>query len=404
MSHRRSSRRSARPSRLRAAALVAATLLPAGARADDIAPATWADAPVASPAPRGSVAHATAKVRELSAFAAEHGRPAAAPAAADRPPMDREDPGSGYALVAWNTEPAAAPAAAAPQAFAPTATPAPTTVAPWLDSVATRPAAAPAPATPMPAPAPVMPSAAPAVPYPVAAPPATPYAQPYAQPAAQPYAQPAAPPAAAQPLPAPAQPAAPPPKTGTAAFIAAFQKPFSIFTKPAAPPKAAPAQPAQPASPPATPPAASPAAMAVQQPAPPAPAGADLHGSMPLGLEGYCPVALVDRGTWTEGRAQWGARHRGRTYLFAGADEQRAFLANPDRYAPALSGDDPVLAFDRGSSTPGQRRYGVTYQARVYLFASPETLAAFSADPARYATRIAMAERTPSPAGAPRTY
>jgi YHS domain-containing protein len=114
---------------------------------------------------------------------------------------------------------------------------------------------------------------------------------------------------------------------------------------------------------------------------------------MPLGMEGYCPVTLVDKGAWTEGRAQWGARHRGRTYLFAGETEQRAFLADPDRYAPALSGDDPVLAFDAGTSTPGQRRYGVTYQSRMYLFSSPETRAAFAADPDRYTGRVRMAEQ-----------
>jgi YHS domain-containing protein len=114
---------------------------------------------------------------------------------------------------------------------------------------------------------------------------------------------------------------------------------------------------------------------------------------MPLGLEGFCPVSLVDKGTWVEGRAQWGARHRGRTYLFAGAEQQRAFLADPDRYAPALSGDDPVLACDSGREVAGQRRYGVTYQSRTYLFSSPETRAAFAANPQRYTARVTIAER-----------
>lgn len=346
-------------------AFVSAAIL-AARRADELEHGNTATSTTAvtSPEPRGSIAHATAKVRELSAFAAEHGRPAVVATASDSPPSDRDDAGSRHALVAWNADPAATPNAAVAPA-------APTTVAPWLDSVAVRPAAA----AQIPAPA---------VPVPATAPPASP----------------APAPAATQPLPAPTQPAAPtPPKTGASAVIAAFQKPFSIFTKPAAPPKAPP-------TPPAVPPATPPAAVAAQQPAPPTPTTAsdDVHGSMPLGLEGYCPVALVDRGTWTEGRAQWGARHRGRTYLFAGPDEQRAFFANPDRYAPALSGDDPVLALDRGSSTPGQRRYGVTYQSRIYLFSSPETLSAFSADPARYAQRIAVAERTPPRAGAARTY
>lgn len=118
----------------------------------------------------------------------------------------------------------------------------------------------------------------------------------------------------------------------------------------------------------------------------------DQHGSMPVGLEGYCPVSLLDKGVWMEGRAQWGVRHRGRTYLFATAEQQTAFLADPDRYAPALSGDDPVLACDARKQVPGQRRYGVTYQSRMYLFSSPETRTSFAANPQRYTTSVHVAE------------
>ena len=115
---------------------------------------------------------------------------------------------------------------------------------------------------------------------------------------------------------------------------------------------------------------------------------------MPLGLEGYCPVTLAEKQVWTEGRPQYGARHRGRTYLFAGPDQQRAFLADPDRYAPALSGDDPVLAFEQGKSMPGQRRFGVVCQSRMYLFASPQTRDAFAANPEKYTGRVALAEQS----------
>ena len=110
-------------------------------------------------------------------------------------------------------------------------------------------------------------------------------------------------------------------------------------------------------------------------------------------------MTLTQKGAWTEGRAQYGARHRGRTYLFAGLEQQQAFLADPDRYAPALSGDDPVLAFESGKIAPGQRRYGVTYQSRMYLFSTPETRAAFAANPERYTTRVKLAEQ-PAPAAA----
>jgi YHS domain-containing protein len=172
------------------------------------------------------------------------------------------------------------------------------------------------------------------------------------------------------------QPAAPA-ATAASSLLATLQKPFTMFTRPAAPRKDQAA-------------AASPATAETAAPA--TPAEPDSYGSMPVGLEGYCPVMLAERGVWVEGRAQWGVRHRGRTYLFAGEQQQKAFLADPDRYAPALSGDDPVLAFDSGKSTPGQRRYGVTYQSRMYLFSSPETRDAFAANPQRYTAGTLVAE------------
>lgn len=187
----------------------------------------------------------------------------------------------------------------------------------------------------------------------------------------------AAPQAAA--LPATATPAEQKPekKSATDSFFAALKKPFTMFskTKDIADPQATAAT-SKPKN-----------AVAATTP--------DPSSSMPLGLEGYCAVSLAEKGQWVEGRAQWGARHRGRTYLFAGPEQQQAFLANPDRYAPALSGDDPVLACDTGKQIAGQRRYGVTYQARTYLFSSPETRTAFAANPQRYTTRVKLAEAVP---------
>jgi YHS domain-containing protein len=119
----------------------------------------------------------------------------------------------------------------------------------------------------------------------------------------------------------------------------------------------------------------------------------------PVGLDGFCPVTLAEQASWTEGRAQWGVQHRGRTYLFAGANEQQRFLANPDRYAPALAGDDVVLAFEAGNQIPGQRRYGVTYQGRIYLFSTLETRSRFAANPQAYASRVRLAENPGAASG-----
>jgi YHS domain-containing protein len=184
-------------------------------------------------------------------------------------------------------------------------------------------------------------------------------------------------------------------------FVTAFQKPFSIFSKSEKPAEPTTMPPARPTSPLAATPSttASPTTPLADS----APAGPDVHGSMPLGLEGYCPVTLAEKGVWTEGRAQWGVRHRGRTYLFAGPEQQQAFMASPDRYAPALSGDDPVAVVDQGKSLPGRRAYGVTYQSRMYLFSSSETRAQFAANPERYTAPVTLAER-PAPVDTTRRY
>jgi thiol-disulfide isomerase/thioredoxin/YHS domain-containing protein len=120
----------------------------------------------------------------------------------------------------------------------------------------------------------------------------------------------------------------------------------------------------------------------------------------PLGLDGYCPVTLVERSRtapqdprcWTRGDPKWGAVHRGITYLFLGAEEQRRFLQEPDRYAPALSGNDAVLAFGKGQLTPGRREFGIFFENRIYLFANMETLEKFQQNPRHFADEVRQAE------------
>jgi protein disulfide-isomerase len=120
-------------------------------------------------------------------------------------------------------------------------------------------------------------------------------------------------------------------------------------------------------------------------------------GSPPLGLDGFCPVTLVERHVWKEGDVRFGAIHHGRTYLFLSVAEQQRFLANPESFSPVMSGDDPVLALDQNKMVPGQRRHGVFFGSRIYLFSSEATLAEFSRNPGRYAPEITQARREGNP-------
>ena len=114
-------------------------------------------------------------------------------------------------------------------------------------------------------------------------------------------------------------------------------------------------------------------------------------GSPPLGFDGYCPVSMRTAWQWMPGDAKFGAIHRGRTYLFVGPQEQQQFLANPDYYAPALAGIDPVLAIDHKQNVPGLRDHSLDYDNQFYLFSSESTLQQFTANPERYASGVRQA-------------
>jgi len=118
-------------------------------------------------------------------------------------------------------------------------------------------------------------------------------------------------------------------------------------------------------------------------------------GVPPLGFDGYCPVSMRRNWKWTPGNPKYGAIHRGRTYWFAGPQEQQEFLANPDAYGPALAGIDPVLAIDHHQSVSGLREHSLDYDGQFYLFSSEATLQQFTSNPERYASGVRQAMGLP---------
>lgn len=244
-------------------------------------------------------------------------------------------------------------------------------------------------------------------------------------PPAPPTAPPAtSPPATSQPQAGPAQtPASVPPvlPAATAAVTAATMQAGLPALNPwvngprvdTAPPAAstapplvtAPAISPPPATSPAVSPPATPASAVASVPAPAAavkPAQQFIPASQapPIGLDGFCPVTLLetvaqnpnDRTAWRKGDKRFGAIHRGRTYLFVSADCQQRFLANPDGFAPALAGCDPVRFADRGEMIDGKRAYGlVTPDRRIFLFADEASRNRFEQAPANYSAAIQQA-------------
>jgi len=118
-------------------------------------------------------------------------------------------------------------------------------------------------------------------------------------------------------------------------------------------------------------------------------------------MDGYCPVLLGEKEQWVKGDPRYGVIHRGRTYLFVGPEEAKRFFADPDRYAPVLSGMDVVLALEENRQVPGRREYGAWYEGRVYLFAGETSYRKFVQAPPRYAAAALQASvgtaRRPAP-------
>ncbi len=110
-----------------------------------------------------------------------------------------------------------------------------------------------------------------------------------------------------------------------------------------------------------------------------------------IGMEGFCPVTVMDENRWVAGDRRFGARHRGRLYLFQTAAAQDRFLRNPERYSPALGGLDPVALAERGQQHDGKRDHGVRYNDRMYLFGSEENLERFSKAPEAFAAFVQRA-------------
>lgn len=114
-------------------------------------------------------------------------------------------------------------------------------------------------------------------------------------------------------------------------------------------------------------------------------------GSPPLAFEGFCPVTLKTAHKWVAGNPQFGAIHRGRTFLFAGDAQRQQFLANPDAFSPVFSGMDAVMMIDQNKAVEGSRRFGYEYRGAFYLFHNQETMARFANDPDRYSAQVRQA-------------
>jgi len=114
-----------------------------------------------------------------------------------------------------------------------------------------------------------------------------------------------------------------------------------------------------------------------------------LNASIP-GLDGFCPATLQQRRVLIPGKPEFTAEHEGVRYQFASARLRDLFSSDPNRYAPAVQGCDPVTLAREQRAVPGSVRYGVWYTGKLFLFQSAANKETFKAAPGAW-TKIQSA-------------
>ncbi|QDS86603.1 Thiol:disulfide interchange protein DsbD [Rosistilla ulvae] len=107
----------------------------------------------------------------------------------------------------------------------------------------------------------------------------------------------------------------------------------------------------------------------------------------PLAMDGYCPVAILEETRWVSGDKQFGAIHLGKLYLFSSDQAQTKFLADPEKYTPALGGMDVVRFFENQEQLEGNREFGLHHQGQLYFFTSEDSLKRFFQSPESYSVK-----------------
>jgi YHS domain-containing protein len=112
---------------------------------------------------------------------------------------------------------------------------------------------------------------------------------------------------------------------------------------------------------------------------------ADLMEKPRIGLEGYCPVCIIDANKWAKGSPEHQATYDGVTYYFPEEAIKQKFLANPAKYVPALGGDCIVCYAKLGKRVPGSVKHTVRHEDRLFLFPGEEQKQAFLSNPSEFA-------------------
>ena len=102
-------------------------------------------------------------------------------------------------------------------------------------------------------------------------------------------------------------------------------------------------------------------------------------GSMrTVGLNGYCPVCIVDRKEWVKGSAQHSSQFDGMLYFFPNVEIKNKFDRDPSAFVPAMGGYDVVAKKEGNQLVQGSVFQGAAFhKGRVYVFATKRNKSMF---------------------------
>jgi YHS domain-containing protein len=126
-------------------------------------------------------------------------------------------------------------------------------------------------------------------------------------------------------------------------------------------------------------------ALAIVSAGPVQPARAQKAEGKRIGLDGYCPVCVLDANKWAKGSADHQATYDGVTYYFPSDTIKQAFVANPAKYVPALGGDCTVCYAKLGKRVPGNTSNTARHNDRIFLFPSDKEKQIFVKNPKEFA-------------------
>ena len=77
----------------------------------------------------------------------------------------------------------------------------------------------------------------------------------------------------------------------------------------------------------------------------------DSHGMMmekneSVAIKGYCPVCVINMGTKVKGSDHFVTEYKGKVYKFVSIDQQKMFLADPEKYVTNLDAKFNALKDD----------------------------------------------------------